>query len=55
MGWLVKIVVLRYGGRNGHNHAFRFFLGLLLGDYVVGSLWGAIGPLWGIRTYKNFI
>lgn len=55
VGWLVKIVVLRYGGRHGHNHAFRFFLGLLLGDYVVGSLWGAIGPLWGLRTYKNFI
>jgi hypothetical protein len=55
VGWLVKIVVLRYGGRNGHGNAFRFFLGLLLGDYVFGSLWGAIGPLWGIRTYKNFI
>ena len=55
VGWLVKIVVLRYGGRHGHSYAFRFFLGLLLGDYVFGSLWGAIGPLAGIRTYKNFI
>jgi hypothetical protein len=55
VGWLVKIIVLRYGGRNGHSYAFRFFLGLLLGDYVFGSLWGAIGPIWGIRTYKNFI
>lgn len=55
VGWLVKVVVLRYGGRHGHSHAFRFFLGLLLGDYVFGSLWGAIGPLAGIRTYKNFI
>ncbi|MBU0609964.1 MAG: hypothetical protein KKI08_18915 [Armatimonadetes bacterium] len=55
IGWLVKTVVLRYGGRHGHQHAFRFFLGLLLGDYVFGSLWGAIGPLAHIRTYKNFI
>lgn len=55
VGWLVKVVVLRYGGRHGHQHAFRFFLGLLLGDYVLGSLWGAIGPLAHIRTYKNFI
>jgi hypothetical protein len=55
VGWLVKTVVLRYGGRHGHQHAFRFFLGLLLGDYVCGSLWGGIGPLAHVRTYKNFI
>lgn len=55
MGWLIKVIVLRYGGRHGHQKALRFFLGLLLGDYVFGSLWGAIGPIAHIRTYKNFI
>lgn len=55
VGWAVKIIILRYGGRHGHRYGFRFFLGLLLGDYVFGSIWGAIGPLAGIRTYKNFI
>lgn len=55
VGWAIKVVIMRYGGRNGHRTGFRFFLGVLLGDYVLGSIWGAIGPLWGIRTYKNFI
>ncbi|MGD9495575.1 MAG: DUF6785 family protein [Armatimonadota bacterium] len=55
LGWLVKVAVLRYGGRTGHQRAFRVFLGVLLGDYVMGSIWGIIGPVWGIQTYKNFI
>ncbi len=55
LGWLVKVAVLRYGGRAEHDMAFRVFLGVLLGDYVMGAIWGIIGPVWGIRTYKNFI
>ncbi len=55
VGWMVKVAVLRYGGRSGHDRAYRVFLGVLLGDYVVGAIWGIIGPVWGIRTYKNFI
>jgi len=55
LGWLIKVAVLRYGGRSGHTKAFRVFLGVLLGDYVMGALWGLIGPIWGIRTYRNFI
>ncbi len=55
LGWLVKVAVLRYGGRSGHDRAFRLFLGVLLGDYLLGAVWGALGPLLGIRTYKNFI
>jgi len=55
VAWLVKVLVLRYWGRTGHRQAIRFFMGMLLGDYVLGSLWGIIGPLWGVRTYKNFI
>lgn len=55
VGWLVKTTVLRYAGREGHRVAFRFFLGLLLGDYVIGSLWAIIGPAYGVLTYKIFI
>lgn len=55
VGWLVKVTVLRYGGRSGHSRAFRFFLGVLLGDYALGAIWGALGPILGLRTYKNFI
>ncbi|MGC9317721.1 MAG: DUF6785 family protein [Armatimonadota bacterium] len=55
VGWLCKVIVLRYGGRSAHEKAFRVFLGVLLGDYVMGAIWGIIGPVWGVQTYKNFI
>ncbi len=54
VGWLIKVVVLRYGGRKAHGYAFRFFVGLLLGDYVSASLWFIIGPIMQVVTYKNF-
>jgi len=55
VGWFVKVVVLRYGGRSGHGKTFRVFLGVLLGDYAMGAIWSLIGPLWGKVTYQNFI
>ena len=55
ISWIIKAAVLRYGGRRGHRVATRFFLGVLLGDYVSGSIWGIVGPLLGRRTYKIFI
>lgn len=55
VSWLVKTVILRYGGQKAHRNGIWFFLGLLLGDYVFGSIWAIIGPALGIRNYKIFI
>lgn len=55
VAWVAKLVLVRYGGMPIHRKAIPFFLGLILGDYVVGSLWAAYGPLRGFRTYKIFI
>ena len=38
-----------------HTAAAPFFLGLILGDYVIGSLWAIAGPALNISTYKIFI
>ncbi len=35
--------------------AIPFFLGLILGDYTMGSLWAILGPVLGIPTYKIYI
>ena len=45
---------LRYGGLNTYRRFVPFFLGLVLGDCVMGSLWGLIGLLLGVRTYNFF-
>jgi hypothetical protein len=32
--------------------ALPFFIGLILGDYVVGSLWALYGCATGVPTYR---
>ena len=54
-GWFIKLVLVRWGGMRVHTQAAPFFLGLILGDYVVGSLWSLYGPAMQMSTYKIFI
>jgi len=46
---------MRYGGQKTHRSGVWFFIGLLVGDYVIGSIWAIIGPALGITNYKIFI
>ena len=55
ISWLIKLMLTRYGGTRGYQLGASFALGLILGDYTIGSLWAIIGPLMGIPTYKLFI
>lgn len=55
IAWLIKLLILRYGGSRLYRAAIPFFLGLILGDYTMGSLWAIVGPLLGMPTYKIFI
>jgi hypothetical protein len=55
VSWLIKLVLMRYGGQKAHRQGLWFFLGLIVGDYVLGSIWAIIGPALGIRNYKIFI
>jgi hypothetical protein len=52
IAWLVKGIILRYGGLRFYRRALPFFLGLTLGDYTVGALWTLIGVLWHVPTYQ---
>ena len=51
VAWGLKLVLLKYGGRNAHQKAMPFFLGLILGQFTVGSLWTILGMLFNIPTY----
>jgi hypothetical protein len=55
VAWLLKSIILRHGGLQMHRRLAPLFLGLILGDYVIGGVWAIIGPTVGIRTYKIFI
>jgi hypothetical protein len=43
LSWVVKWVVLRYGGRLAYLQAVRLGLGMVLGDSIMGTLWAGIG------------
>ena len=55
ISWLIKVIVTHYWGMKVHREGVNFFLGLILGDYVCGSIWAIIGPAIGRRNYKIFI
>jgi len=39
IAWLVKVLVLRYGGADLYKRTRFFFLGLILGQYTVSGVW----------------
>ena len=41
-GWLMKVLLLRYGGLRAFRVAVPFFIGLVVGDMLSEGLWGAI-------------
>lgn len=43
MGWLLKGLIMRYGGMSGYRHLRPFFLGLILGDCISGGIWIVVG------------
>ncbi len=55
VSWFIKLIIVRFGGMKAHNAGIPFFLGLILGDYVCGSLWAIYGPLNGLQVYKIYI
>jgi len=55
VSWLIKVMLTRYWGMKVHREGMHFSLGLILGDYVCGSIWAIIGPIVGRANYKIFI
>jgi hypothetical protein len=51
LSWLIKTLMLRYGGSKIYRPAIPFFIGLVLGEFVIGSFWNLYGVAAGIDTY----
>lgn len=54
IAWALKTITLRYAGIGGYRKLLPFFLGLILGDYVIPTLWGIFGMLTGYQMYMVF-
>ena len=47
-------LTIRYGGMQLYRALIPFFIGLILGDYVIGGLWSLVGLAFDIRVYRCF-
>ena len=49
LSWAAKLFILKYGGQKAYRTALPFFLGLVLGDFVLASLWTIIGIVFDLN------
>jgi hypothetical protein len=45
IAWMIKAIVMKYGGIRVYNKTKDFFLGMVLGSFVTAGLWAVIGFL----------
>ena len=55
ISWVLKSLILKHGGIRAHRRAIPLFFGLILGDYIVGSLWSVVGIILHREVYTIFI
>ncbi|SDB08642.1 hypothetical protein SAMN05660653_00414 [Desulfonatronum thiosulfatophilum] len=53
VGWLCNRLCLRYGGTSLFNQVRFFFVGLVLGDFLMGGIWALVGMFAG-TSYQVF-
>jgi hypothetical protein len=51
VAWLIKSILLRYGGLRLFRRSLPFFFGLILGQFVVGSILNIVSIALGIPSY----
>ncbi|MHB0999698.1 MAG: DUF6785 family protein [Armatimonadota bacterium] len=51
IAWAAKILTMKFGGLRLYKIYLNFFLGLILGDFIMGCLWPIIGWILGVSTY----
>ena len=49
--WLIKALLLRYGGAKAYKPAIPFFVGLMVGDFLVGGFWQLYGIVMETTVY----
>jgi hypothetical protein len=55
IAWAIKAIILRYFGFKTFQSAIPFALGLVLGEFVIGSLWTILGIALQINTYSFWV
>ncbi|MDA0991312.1 MAG: hypothetical protein O3A51_11250 [Verrucomicrobia bacterium] len=51
VAWVAKSLITRYGGARAYQTAIPFFVGLVIGEFLVGSFWGILGAALRMPVY----
>ncbi len=54
VAWLIKTLSLKYGGVTAYRSVQRFGVGLILGDFIVGTFWFTYGALMEVKVYDFY-
>jgi hypothetical protein len=54
IAWAIKGLTMRFGGLRAYRLFLPFFLGLILGDCVMGSIWAVLSLVLNMRMYNFF-
>ncbi len=52
LSWAIKRTILRYGGLRAYRRAVPLFLGLILGEFVMGGTWDVVDRISGVLMYR---
>jgi hypothetical protein len=51
ISWVAKKIILKHGGLRSYRAGIPFFIGLILGEFIIGGGWSIIGVIFGIPVY----
>ena len=54
ISWTAKNLILRFGGIRLYHRVLPLFLGLILGEFIVGGTWVIIRLIWGVSVYSFY-
>ena len=54
ISWAAKNLILRFGGIRLYHRVIPLFLGLILGEFIVGGAWVIIRLIWGVSVYSFY-
>jgi len=55
ISWALKATILKYGGVKAYRKAMPFFLGLILGEYIIACIWSILGIILKMPTYRAWV
>lgn len=55
LGFIIKWSILKFGGLKALRRASPFFIGMIIGEYAIGSFWSALSVILQKRMYAFWI